>query len=242
MYLTAINSSNKKPLSNDELISEMVIMIIAGVDSTSITMTWLVTYYMLYPKVYKRVLNEVRTNFPEKDHKITYKEAREKLPYFVATVYEILRIKGSVGGGLNRDVPEEGVNLSGYYIPHGSELTMFIAGAHEDTQIWGRNLSFNPDRFMGSEGEKLKKEIFAFSYGIRICPGRNLAWMEILIIIPNLLKNFDLSFPKDSLYGPNILDPKEGNEPKVPKDVAFASRPPENPDRDCNIIITKTSS
>ncbi|OLY82587.1 Versicolorin B desaturase [Smittium mucronatum] len=239
MYLVAINSSNNKPLSNNELIAEMVTMMVAGVDTTSIIMTWLMTYYMIYPKVYQRVVDEVRENFPKDGHKIKYKEAREKLPYFVATVYETMRIKGSTGGTLAREVPKEGVNLSGYYIPQGVDIAMFIAGAHEDTQVWGDNLNYNPDRFMGPESKKFKKEILAFSTGIRICPGRNLAWMEIFTIIPNLIKNFDLSFPPNSLYGPNILDPNNGNEPLVPKDISFATRFPANPDRDCNLVITK---
>ncbi|OLY79477.1 Benzoate 4-monooxygenase [Smittium mucronatum] len=239
MLLVSVNTSNKKPLSDDELIAEMVTMVIAGVDTTSITMTWLVTYYMLYPKVYKRVADEIRSNFPDKDYKITDKEAREKLPYFVATVYETLRIKGSVGGALARDVPKDGVELSNYYIPQGVEVCMFIAGAHQDPQVWGNDLSFNPDRFIGPNGENLKKEVLAFSAGVRICPGRNLAWMEIFMIIPNLILNFDLSFPSTSFYGPNVLDPENGNTPKVPRDVTFATRPPENPDRDCNIVITR---
>ncbi|OLY81291.1 Pisatin demethylase [Smittium mucronatum] len=239
MLMVAVNSTNKKPLSEDELVSEMGDMILAGVDTTSIAMTWLITYYMLYPEIYKRVVDEIRTNFPSEDHKITHKETREKLPYFIATVYETLRIKGSVGGGLAREAPVEGVDLSGYNIPHGTDIFMFVAGAHQDTQVWGDNLSFNPDRLLGPEGEPLKKEILAFSSGVRICPARNLAWMEIFTIVPNMIKNFDLSFPKNSLYGPNILDPNNGNEPKVPKDITFFTKPPANPERDCNIVITK---
>ncbi|OMJ11248.1 Cytochrome P450 2U1, partial [Smittium culicis] len=99
--------------------------------------------------------------------------------------------------------------------------------------------TFNPDRFLGPEGEKLKKEIVAFSTGVRICPGRNLAWMEILQIIPNMLKDFDLELPADSKFGPNILDPKRNNQPLLPKDITFGTRSPANPDADCNIVIKK---
>ncbi|OLY82478.1 Isotrichodermin C-15 hydroxylase [Smittium mucronatum] len=172
MYLVAVNNSDKKPLSNNELIAEMVIMVLAGVDTTSITLTWLITYYMLYPKVYQRVVEEVRSNFPNKEHKITHKESREKLPYFVATVYEALRIRGAVGGALAREVPMEGIELSGYQIPQGTNVFMFVPGAHQDTQVWGNDVSFNPERFLGPQGESLKKEILAFSTGVRMCPGR----------------------------------------------------------------------
>ncbi|OMJ11173.1 Versicolorin B desaturase [Smittium culicis] len=239
MYLAAINTSNNKPLSEDELISEMVTMVAAGVDTTSITMTWLTVYYMLYPHVYKRVLDEIRTNFPDKDRKITQNDAKEKLPYFIATVYETLRVVGPAGGILFREAPNDGVEILGYNIPQGNEVGMFIPGTHNDTEVWNDPRTFNPDRFLGPEGEKFKREIVAFSTGVRICPGRNLAWMEILQIIPNMLKDFDLELPADSKFGPNILDPKRNNQPLLPKDITFSTRPPANPDADCNIVIKK---
>ncbi|OMJ18360.1 Versicolorin B desaturase, partial [Smittium culicis] len=235
MYLTAINTSNNKPMTDDEIVAEMVTMVIAGVDTTSITMTWLTVYYMLYPNIYKKVLDEIRTNFPDKDSKITNHDARNKLPYFIATVYEVLRVVGSVGGTLYRSAPKEGVDILGYNVPEGNELVMFVPGTHNDTDVWEDPKTFNPDRFLGPEGEKLKKEIVAFSTGVRICPGRNLAWIEIFLSIPNMLKNFDLELPADSKFDPNILDPKRNNQPLLPKDVTFITRPPANPDADCNI-------
>ncbi|OLY85232.1 Benzoate 4-monooxygenase [Smittium mucronatum] len=239
MYMVAESSYTGKPLSVEELVAEMVTMIIAGIDTTSITMTWLIQFYMLYPQVYKRVVDEIRTNFPDRENRIPHKEARKKLPYFIATIYEVLRIRGSVGFALAREVPKEGVNLSGYDIPQGTDVLMLIAGAHEDTKIWESPKLFNPERFMGPDAETLKKEVVAFSAGVRICPAKNLAWMEIMMIVANFLKNFDLRLPSDSKFGPNILDPNRNNEPLIPSDVTFGTRPPEFPERDCNVIVTK---
>ncbi|OMJ21574.1 Versicolorin B desaturase [Smittium culicis] len=239
MYLTAINTSNNKPLSEDELISEMVTMVIAGVDTTSVTMTWLTIYYLAYPAIYKKVIDEIRTNFPDKDSKITQHDAKEKLPYFIATVYETLRIVGSVGGSLFREAPKEGVEILGYNIPQGNEFGMFIPGTHNDTEVWDDPKTFNPDRFLGPEGENRKKDIVAFSSGVRICPGRNLAWMEIFQIIPNMLKDFELELPADSKFGPKFPDPKRNNLPLIPKDITFGTRTPANIDTDCRVFIKK---
>ncbi|OLY83147.1 Benzoate 4-monooxygenase [Smittium mucronatum] len=239
MVLSAENSKTKQPLNSNELVAEMVTMLIAGIDTTSISMSWLVAFIMLYPKVHKKVVDEIRTNFPRKEDRITYKEAKEKLPYFIATVYEVLRIRGSVGFALSRQVPKSGVHLSGYDIPQGTDVLMFIAGAHEDTQVWENPKAFIPERFLGPNAESLKKDIVAFSSGIRVCPGKNLAWMEISMTVGNILKDFDISFPPDSKLGPKVLDPERNNEPKLPADITFGTRPPEFPERDCNIIITK---
>ncbi|OMJ26624.1 Cytochrome P450 2J2 [Smittium culicis] len=212
-------------------------MVIAGVDTTSITMTWLLTFYLLYPEVYNKVRDEIRSNFPDKNTKITIQSSREKLPYFIATVYETLRLKGSVGSALMRDIPVDRTEICGYEIPKNVLIGMSIPGSNNDPEIWDTPDIFNPDRFLGPEGEHLKKEITAFSTGVRICPGKNLAWMEISEIIANMLKNFDLELPNNSMYGPNVLDSSRHNEPLLPKDVTFATRPPAYPDRDCNVIV-----
>ncbi|OMJ24080.1 Versicolorin B desaturase [Smittium culicis] len=242
MYLTSINTSNNQPLSDSEIVTEMVTMVIAGVDTTSITMTWLLTFYLLYPEVYNKVREEIRSNFPDKNAKITLQSSREKLPYFIATVYETLRIRGSVGSALMRDIPIDRTEICGYEIPKNVLIGMSIPGSNNDPELWENPDSFNPDRFLGPEGERLKKEITAFSTGVRICPGKNLAWMEIAEIIANMLNNFDLELPSDSMYGPNILDAGRHNEPLLPKDVTFATRPPAYPDRDCNVIIKERAS
>ncbi|OLY83148.1 Versicolorin B desaturase [Smittium mucronatum] len=239
MYITAVNTSNKKPLTDEELVAEMVTMVIVGVISTSATMTWLTTFYLLYPKVYNRVVDEIRTTFPDKNKKITAKEAHEKLPYFTATIYEGLRFRGSVGGSLNRDVPNGGVELSGYFIPQDTIVSMFIPGCHADTEVWENPKSYNPDRFLGPNGDELKKELVSFSTGVRACVGRNLAYMEIFMIMSNLLRNFDISAPKDWEYNTNILDPTRNNEPLLPRDITNAVRTPANPERDSRVVITR---
>ncbi|OMJ24081.1 Versicolorin B desaturase [Smittium culicis] len=236
-YLTSINTSNNQPLSDNEIVAEMVAMVIAGVDTTSITLTWILIFYLLYPEVYNKVREEIRSNFPDKNAKITLQSSREKLPYFIATVYETLRIRGSAGGLLFRETSKDGLEICGYNIPSDNEVGIFISGCHNDPELWENPDSFNPDRFLGPEGELLKKEITAFSTGVRICPGKNLAWMQMSEIISNMLNNFDLELPSDSLYGPNILDASRHNEPLIPKDIAFATRSPAYPDRDCNVII-----
>ncbi|OMJ19730.1 Steroid 17-alpha-hydroxylase/17,20 lyase [Smittium culicis] len=223
----------------DWVNSAMINFVLVRVDTTSIAMTWLLIFYMLYPQIYKNVVSEIRNNFPDKDYIITHQDAKNKLPYFIATVYESLRIRGSIGSALLRESPIGGVQLCGYFVPEGTDLGMSIAGSHNDTRIWETPESFNPNRFLGPDGEKLKKEVVAFSSGVRVCIGKNLAWMQISLIITNMLNNYELELPNDSNYGPNILDPNRNNEPLIPRDASFATRPPANPEIDCNIIFRK---
>ncbi|PWA03433.1 hypothetical protein BB558_000405 [Smittium angustum] len=238
MLITSINSTNKKNLTNDELVPEMVIMMVAGIDTTSVTMTWLLFIYMVYPDVYAKVKDEIRTTFPDRSQTIKYQEVRSKCPYFMATLYECMRIKAAVNGVMFRRNATDGIELSGYTIPKGVDMGVYTDGAHFDTTVWEKPESFMPERFMGPDGDTLKKNVVAFSYGVRICLGRNLAWMEMLTVIPNLLRDFECKLPADSKYGPHVLDPTRNNEPLLLEDKTFATRVPQNIKDDCRIIVT----
>ncbi|PVU95684.1 hypothetical protein BB559_002650 [Furculomyces boomerangus] len=181
MLITSINEKTKKPLTDEELGAEMAIMLIAGIDTTSVTMTC---------------------------------------------------------GVLFRENGTDDVELSGYHIPRGVDMAMFTEGAHYDTSIWESPDSYMPERFLGPDGDRLKKEVIAFSYGVRICLGRNLAWMEMLTVIPNLMRDFDVRLPDDSKYGPNVLDPERNNEPLLLKDKVFATRTPISIEGDCRAVVT----
>ncbi|OMJ26941.1 Cytochrome P450 3A24 [Smittium culicis] len=235
MYLNSVNFTNNKKLSEDELISESLIMLIAGTDTTSVTMTMLMHLYTLYPDVYKKSVEEVRSYFPDRSKLIKFAEAKEKLTYVLATIYECMRLVPIAAGLFFRDSSSEGIELSGFKIPKGTQMGMFIEGGNKDITIWKSPESFIPERFLGPEGEALKKEIVSFSHGVRICIGRNLAWMEIMTVIPNILREFDFKLPSDSLYNPYNLDPSRNGQPRLLDNKVYIVRYPTNPERDCKI-------
>ncbi|PWA00847.1 hypothetical protein BB558_003073 [Smittium angustum] len=240
MYLTSKNNNGNK-LSYAELGQEMALMLVAGIDTTSVTMSWLLHIYMVYPDVYRKVVEEIDSVFPDRSKVIKSQGARAKLPYFMATVYECMRLKAAVSGVLFRENSDDGIVLSGYCIPPKVDMGMFTEGAHNDTDIWENPDSFIPERFLGKEGDRLKKEVILFSFGVRICPGRNLAWTEITTVIPNLMRNYNIRLPGDSRYGVNVLDKNRRNEPLLLEDLVFITCAPANAERDCNLVITHRS-
>jgi cytochrome P450 len=79
--------------------------------------------------------------------------------------------------------------------------------------------------------------VFAFSYGPRSCIGRTLAWVEMMTILANLLKDYNISLPKDSIYSPSNVN-KKGIPLVMPSKchIVFA---PTNPERDCRLVLSK---
>ncbi|KAJ1948529.1 hypothetical protein FBU59_001550 [Linderina macrospora] len=218
---------SKAKMTPTQVTAEHISILGAATDTTALTMTWALHYLMLYPECYRKATEEVRSAFTS-DHLIGYSEGRSQLPYVEACIYESLRIRAVTGGIMLRDVPPGGVTFQGHYLPAGMVVGINIAGLNHHQDVWKDSKRFMPERFI--DDPKLKQSVMTFSSGVRICPGRALAWSEMITIVANLLKDYDFKLPKGSLYGPHNTD-ESGMPVVMPR--------PKNPERDCIIIVTK---
>ncbi|KAI8321370.1 cytochrome P450 [Martensiomyces pterosporus] len=232
-FIDAEDPTSKIRMTSSQVVSESIVTMIAGTDTTSSTMCWITHLLLLHPVHYGRVQEEVRAAF-ERDHMITYDEARLQLPFLEACVCEAMRLR-PVAGNVARLVPKGGITLQGHFIPEGYSLTVCLGGSHMNKDVWSEPHVFNPERFL--ENPDLKKQLMTFSSGARICPGRNLAWLEIFITLANLYNRFEFALPEDSLFGPDAL--ADNGQPEImPRKHTLLSHP-RYPERDCNVLISK---
>jgi cytochrome P450 len=71
-----------------------------------------------------------------------------------------------------------------YKIPPSTQLAINVVGLHRDPNYWKEPMKFNPSRFLASNSNN-EEEIHdkhAFMYfggGLRICPGRQFAMVQL---------------------------------------------------------------
>ncbi|KAJ1963504.1 hypothetical protein GGI12_002013 [Dipsacomyces acuminosporus] len=226
---------SKSRMSPDDITAETILLLVAGSETSANTLMTTVHLLMLYPLCFKRAVEEVRSAF-DKDHLITFAEAKTKLPYLEACIYESLRHSPVTGGQWPRVAPKEGASLGGHFIPGGTEININIAGTNMNKNYWNNPHLFDPTRFLNND--EAKRNVFTFSYGVRVCPGRQLAWIEMLTILSNILKDYDLRYPDDyTLHGPNILN--EHGYPKLMDSKLFITNGPTDSERDCRVVVSK---
>ncbi|KAJ2826778.1 hypothetical protein GGI24_002820, partial [Coemansia furcata] len=112
---------SKAKMTANQVVAENIAIIVASTDIVAQTLTWTLCYLMLYPRAYRRAIDEVRGMFP-RQRTISYAHARAKLPYIEACVYETMRIRAATGVFLPRVVPKGGVTFRGHFLPEGTEL------------------------------------------------------------------------------------------------------------------------
>ncbi|KAJ2006982.1 hypothetical protein GGI04_001694 [Coemansia thaxteri] len=228
---------SRAKMTATQVVAENIAIIVASTDIVAQTLTWTLCYIMLYPDTYHRATEEVRNAFPRR-HIINYGEAKARLEFTEACLFEALRIRAATGVFLPRIVPKGGATFQGHFLPAGTELGVNVAGANHHQPTWNNPRRFTPERFL--DNEKAKQDVFSFSLGARMCPGKNLALFEMLPTIANLLKDYDFTLPADALFTPDRLD-THGNPTVMPRSHRFTSVGPTYPDRDCQVIIRRAA-
>lgn len=121
----------KEQLDDDDVTCEALGLIIAGTDTTAITMTYFIYAVLSQPQI-QQALEEEAATLPE-----DYSDADiEKLPLISAAIQETLRMYGATPGMLPRMVPAEGAYMSGYYIPGGTTAITQSYSLHRDANVF----------------------------------------------------------------------------------------------------------
>ncbi|KAJ5729232.1 uncharacterized protein N7483_003740 [Penicillium malachiteum] len=167
-------------LSDTDVAMEASSLIIAGSDTTAITLTYLIWAVLSRPELRSDLETELATLGEN------WNESRlEALPLLNAIITETLRLYGAAPGLLPRTVPEGGVSFSGYYIPAGMIVGTQSWTVHRDPLLFPDPEKFEPERWLPGPKETSEAGRMAlspFGSGSRTCLGIHLSWMELRLI------------------------------------------------------------
>lgn len=173
-----------KPLDISYVKAELLLVLLAGADTTGTAFQALIVYLLKHPSVYERLMTEIHVATAAGDLSSPvpqYAEVLVHLPYYKACVYETLRLCPSAPSIFPRLVSESGMMLDGKYVAEGVEVTCNPYTANRDKNIYGEDADeFKPERWLVTkQAETYKKYSFTFGYGSRVCIGKDLAMMEL---------------------------------------------------------------
>ena len=200
---------HKEKVSDETILRMIVSTISAGFDTSAYTMTVILYYLLKDPTAMKKQMSEItdglkagvlsnETRFTEVD----------KLPYLAAVIKETMRLRPVLDLLLEREVPREGAEIAGKFIPGGTTVGVPALVAHFDTTVFGKDAeAFRPERWIEADHEQkvlMEKTVLGFGAGKRVCLGRHIAELEIKKVIPRLLMEFDVS----------LVSPESGRRPE----------------------------
>lgn len=191
--------------------------VIAGFDTTAISLTATMYHLLKTPRVLQKLRDEInaaRASGKLADNgRIDFHESQD-LPYFKAVVKEALRVHSATGLPLWRVVPEGGVDVEGVQFPEGTVLGANSWVSHYNEDVFTEPTKFRPERWIDQDEAKLKAmnelympvspspkhapihrvdadECDKFGLGSRTCIGRHISTLEMSKLIPVLIDKFD---------------------------------------------------
>ncbi|XP_055341939.1 cytochrome P450 2U1-like [Paramacrobiotus metropolitanus] len=165
----------------------------AGFATTASTIRWILLYIAIHRDIQDAIHAEL-----DKHVGLTRQlqwSDRSSLTFLEATILESQRLATVVPFLIPRRTLQN-TTIGEYYIPADTVLLPNAWYIHHDPQLFPEPDKFCPSRFIGPDGHvKIPEGFLPFGTGIRVCPGENLAKMELLLFVGTLLQNFDVSLP-----------------------------------------------
>ncbi|KAA8650755.1 cytochrome P450 [Aspergillus tanneri] len=158
---TRLSNAGERGISDQETLNEARGYIVAGSDTTAVTLTYLVYAVCSDSHIRSTLVSELN-GLPDK---FTDRDTRN-LPYLNQVINETLRLYTAVPGPLPRVVPEEGACLAGYNIPGGVTVSTQAYSMHRDERIFPDPHKFKPERW-SSPTKAMKDVSLPFGGGSR---------------------------------------------------------------------------
>lgn len=190
----------KTPFTRTHLKALLMDMMLAGTDTTSNTVEFVLAEMMNRPETVCAVHSELDESVG-RDCIIEESQAL-KLRYLSAAVKESLRLH-PIGPLLVPHCPSGDCTVGGYTVPAGSRVFVNAWAIHRDPEIWEDPQAYKPERFLDVSGACSSRGDFSgndlgyipFGSGRRVCPGTAMAERTLLYTLATLLHAFDWRLP-----------------------------------------------
>ncbi|KAL8479804.1 hypothetical protein ACS0TY_026662 [Phlomoides rotata] len=178
----------------DHIKALLMDIFIAGTDTTSVSIVWIMTALMKTPNVTQKLQSEIRNLIGEKGK--VDEDDLPKLPYLKATICEIFRLYPPVPVIVPRETIETSI-LEGYEIQPKTVVYVNAWAVARDPEYWENPDELLPERFLNNNIDIKGQDfgVIPFGSGRRICPGMHLGLLNVELTIANLLYSFDWELP-----------------------------------------------
>lgn len=175
-------------IAERQVRDELMTMLLAGHDTTALSLTY--TWYLLseHPEVERRFHEEIDEVLG--DEPATAADVR-KLEYTDRVLTEAMRLYPPVYTMFREST--EPVELADYELPAGSLVMLPQWGVHRDPRWYDEPERFDPDRWLPERAaERPRFAYFPFGGGSRSCIGRQFSFLEATLILGTIGRNYRL--------------------------------------------------
>ncbi|KAL0889628.1 hypothetical protein Bca101_013611 [Brassica carinata] len=182
-------------LTRNHIKAILMNILLGGVETSAVTMTWTMAEITRNPRVMKKVQSEIRNQMGNKS--IISFDDTDKLTYLKMVIKEAWRLHPPIPLLSPREAVSE-FEINGYTIKAKTRLHVNIWAIGRDPDTWKDPEEFLPERFMDNniDAKGLNFELLPFGSGRRICPAVFMGTTMVEYGLANMLYNFDWKLPE----------------------------------------------
>jgi len=193
--------------TDEQIRDEVMTILLAGHDTTALTLTY--SWYLLsqHPTVEARLHEELEEQLGGEPPTMADVPT---LDLVGRVVDESMRLYPPVYA-MFRD-PAEPVTFDGYTVPEGATIMLSQWAMHRSERFWDDPEGFDPDRWVGDD-DRSRFAYFPFGAGPRHCIGKHLAKLEAKLILARTAQEYRLEYTREDepdLWPTLTMHPRNG--------------------------------
>ncbi|XP_063905559.1 cytochrome P450 4c3-like [Zophobas morio] len=183
---------NGRIIDNEGIREEVDTFMFEGHDTITTALSFMLMLLANNKDVQERIYSELVEIFGENfNENPTYNEL-QNLKYLERCIKESLRLYPSVFF-MARNLGEDLKTASGYLLPKGTQVVMYIYPMHRNPDLYPDPDKFDPDRFLPENCQHRHPYAYIpFSAGSRNCIGQKFAILEMKVVLCAILRKFFL--------------------------------------------------
>lgn len=192
----------------NDLRGESSLLIIAGTDTTAVSLSGVFFYLTGDPRRCQKLAGEILSTFDSAED-IVHGPKLLGCTYLKACIDEAMRLTPSGPCELPREVLPGGIRINGEYFPPGTTVGTVPWVTSRNEEVWGDAGVFRPERWLLDEADgvtaeslaRLRANFHPFLTGPGSCVGKNVAMAEIMITVARTLYRMDVRRAPGSTLG-----------------------------------------
>ncbi|MEQ1953625.1 cytochrome P450 [Mesorhizobium sp. CN2-181] len=207
--LMAAKDESEERLSDSQLRDETVTLLLAGHETTALTLSWSLYLLGQNPAAARRLTAEVGETLGTNDATV---ESLPRLKFAESVILESMRLYPPAWA-----IGRESIGpfkLGGYDFAAATTVLISPWVLHRDPRNFDDPETFRPERWMDGLARRLPRFAYMpFGGGPRICIGQRFAMIEAVLILATIFRHFSVEWQRErpiTLFPSITLRPREG--------------------------------
>ncbi|WP_167856814.1 cytochrome P450 [Hymenobacter aquaticus] len=192
MLLDVRYEDTGQPMTDEQVLDEALILLIAGHETSANALTWLLYLLARHPAEAEAIRAETAAVLaarpPGQGEALFAFEELPRLPRALYAVQEAMRLYPPAWMVDRVALADD--EYQGLRIPKGTLFSLYIYGLHHAPGHWPQPAEFRPSRFAPTAEPLVPGAYLPFGGGPRLCIGMQFALTEMQLVTLELLRHF----------------------------------------------------